>query len=112
MAASVCHPSFGRGPAPWRTPRTSGGGEGRLVRASMRRMGTEYEQPLDVLETVRLFVEFATRRDEVLQYALILVAEVDGCAETIRVYDAAHGCNEMHRYTKQLGKQPATVFHR
>lgn len=75
-------------------------------------MGAEYEQPLDVLETVRLFVEFATRRDEVLQYALILVAELDGCTETIRVYDAAHGCNEMHRYTKQLGKQPATVFHR
>jgi hypothetical protein len=75
-------------------------------------MGAEYEQPLDVLETVHLVVEFTTRRDEVLRYALILIAEIDGSTETIRVYDATHGCNEMHRYTKQLGKQPATVFHR
>lgn len=26
--------------------------------------------------------------------------------ETIRVYDAAHGHNEMHRYTRTGGKEP------
>jgi hypothetical protein len=75
-------------------------------------MGARYEHPLDVFETVRVFVEFTTRRDEVIDYALILVADLGDCSETIRVYDAAHGCNEMHRYTKELGKQPAEVFHR
>jgi hypothetical protein len=75
-------------------------------------MGARYKQALDVFETVHLHVEFTTRRDEVVRYALVLVAEFAGCAETIRVYDAAHGGNEMHRYTKELGKQPAVVFHR
>jgi len=75
-------------------------------------MGARYEQPLNVFETVHLFVEFTTRRDEVIDYALVLAAELDGHTKTIRVYDAAHGHNEMHRYTKELGKQPAEVFHR
>jgi len=74
-------------------------------------MGARYTQPLDVLRTVRLRVEFTTRRDAVIDYALVLVAELDGRVETIRVYDAAHGINELHRYTNDLGKQPAEVFH-
>jgi hypothetical protein len=32
-------------------------------------------------------------------------------AKTVRVYDGAHGVNEMHRYTASRGKQPGTVFH-
>lgn len=32
--------------------------------------------------------------------------------ETVRVYDGAHGENELHRYTRQGGKQPAEIFHR
>lgn len=75
-------------------------------------MGARYEQPLDVFETVHLLVEFTTRRDEVVDYALVLVADLDGRVETIRVYDGAHGCNEMHRHTMKLGKQPAEIFHR
>lgn len=47
-----------------------------------------------------------------IDYALVLVAELDARVETIRVYDAAHGCNELHRYTKELGKRPAEIFHR
>jgi len=75
-------------------------------------VGASYEQPMDLFETVHLLVEFATRRDDVIDYALVLVAEVDGRRETIRVYDGTHGRNEMHRYTKELGKQPAQIFHR
>lgn len=67
---------------------------------------------MDVFETVHLLVEFSTRRDEVVDYALVLVAEIDGRRETIRVYDAAHGVNELHRYKQELGKQPGEVFHR
>jgi hypothetical protein len=75
-------------------------------------MGARYRQPLDLCRTVRLSVEFTTRRDEVIDYALVLIAELGGRIETIRVYDSAHGHNEMHRYTKDLGKQPAELFHR
>lgn len=42
----------------------------------------------------------------------MLVTQDAGQPQTVRVYDAAHGCNEMHRYTKELGKQPAENFHR
>jgi hypothetical protein len=75
-------------------------------------VGARYEQALNVFETVHLLVEFSSRRDEAIDYALVLVAELGGSVEAIRVYDAAHGVNELHRYTKELGKQPAEVFHR
>jgi hypothetical protein len=32
--------------------------------------------------------------------------------QTVRLYDGAHGENELHRYTREGGKQPAEVFHR
>jgi hypothetical protein len=75
-------------------------------------VGARYEQALNFWKTVHLFVEFTTRRDEVVDYALVLVAEIDGRLETIRVHDAVHGVNELHRYTKELGKRPGVVFHR
>jgi hypothetical protein len=75
-------------------------------------VGARYEQALNLRKTVHLLVEFMTRRDEVVEYALVLVAELDGRLETIRVYEAAHGVNEMHRYTKELGKRPGEIFHR
>jgi hypothetical protein len=31
--------------------------------------------------------------------------------ETIRVYDGAHGFNEMHRYTSAGGRQDGEEFH-
>lgn len=30
---------------------------------------------------------------------------------TVRVYDGAHGINDIHRHTKTGGKQPAETFH-
>jgi hypothetical protein len=35
----------------------------------------------------------------------------DAGAHTVRVYDAAHGSNEMHRHTRTGGKQAGVVFH-
>jgi hypothetical protein len=70
-----------------------------------------YTEVFDELRGVKLVVRFHRIRAAVTDYALVLVAEIDGRARTIRVYDAAHGRNEMHRYTKKLGKRPAELFH-
>jgi hypothetical protein len=95
-----------------RTPR-SGGGANIQPRAARVGVGTtRYTEPLDGFRNVCLHVEFATRRETVVRYALVLTAELDGGVQTIRVYDSAHGCNEMHRYTRRLGKQPGEIFHR
>lgn len=42
----------------------------------------------------------------------LLLFEIEGRTETIRLYDGAHGHNEMHRYTRSAGKQPGTPLHR
>lgn len=52
-------------------------------------------------------VDFKTVRSDVVDYSIVLLAEVDGKLETIRVYDGAHGKNELHRYTRGGGKQRA-----
>lgn len=56
-------------------------------------------------------VDFKTMRRDVADYSIVLLAEVDGKLETIRVYDGAHGTNELHRYTRSGGKQPGEAVH-
>jgi hypothetical protein len=58
-----------------------------------------------------MHVDFTTRRREVIDYAVLLTISREGERQTVRLYDGAHGVNEMHRYTRTLGKQPAEVFH-
>lgn len=41
----------------------------------------------------------------------MLVVDDGGETHTVRLYDGAHGVNEMHRYTRGAGKQPAEIFH-
>jgi hypothetical protein len=41
---------------------------------------------------------------------VVVRIEVEGRNETVRVYDGAHGENELHRYTHVSGKQAAEVF--
>lgn len=84
----------------------------RRLRLGARRGITEYIDRLDRVRGVALLVWFETSRDDVINYALVLVVREDGRFWTVRVYDGAHGQNEMHRYTKKLGKQPAEVFDR
>jgi hypothetical protein len=59
-----------------------------------------------------LRVEFETQGKEVTDYAVMLLFEIEGRTETIRLYDGAHGHNEMHRYSRSAGKQPGTPLHR
>lgn len=61
-----------------------------------------------------MYVEYkiGRRGPDVVDYSVVLVVEVDGRKETVRVYDGAHGENELHRYTRVSGKQAAEVFDR
>ena len=56
-------------------------------------------------------VQFTTQGRDVVDYAVVLLFDTEKGLETIRVYDGAHGHNEMHRYTRSGGKQPGTPFH-
>lgn len=71
----------------------------------------EYGEALDPVAGVVLRVEFWTDGPEVLNYSLTLLVGFPGAPETVRVYDAAHGFNEMHRYSKRDGKQQGVPFH-
>jgi hypothetical protein len=70
-----------------------------------------YEEPLDRPTGTFLYVEFRTKGPDVLDYSLILVIGVPLTTETVHVYDAAHGFNEMHRFTRSDGKQQGVRFH-
>ena len=74
-------------------------------------MSAYYLRVLDHVLGAILRVEFTTERREITDYAVILLLALDGSIETIRVYDAAHGHNEMHRYPRSEGKQPGEPFH-
>jgi hypothetical protein len=43
----------------------------------------------------------------VTNYSVVLTMDYEGREVTIRVYDGAHGINDLHRYTRDGGKQPA-----
>jgi hypothetical protein len=74
-------------------------------------MGAYYQRVIDHLLGALLRVEFTTDAREITDYAVVLLLNHDGSTETIRVYDGAHGHNEMHRYTRSEGKQPGERFH-
>lgn len=74
-------------------------------------MSALYLRILDHVLGAMLRVEFTTTGREVADCAVVLLLDVNGATETIRVYDGAHGLNEMHRYTRGAGKQPGTLFH-
>lgn len=66
---------------------------------------------LDYFLGARMVVDFTTRRGKVIDYTVVLLFKTRAGAETVRVYDSAHGYNEMHRYTRTSGKQTGTIFH-
>jgi hypothetical protein len=61
-------------------------------------------------EDVTVVVWFGTERGWVVSYSIVLLAFHEGSWQTVRVYDNAHGQNEMHRHTLSGGKQAAEVF--
>lgn len=75
-------------------------------------MSADYTRLLDRIRQVFLHVEFTTDRRDVTDYAIVLLVDIDDQLQTIRVYDGAHGENELHRYGRQGGKQAAEIFHR
>jgi hypothetical protein len=58
-----------------------------------------------------MWVDFTTERGEVVDYVVVLLVSAAADVKAVRVYDSAHGFNEMHRYTLAGGKQEGTEFH-
>lgn len=48
---------------------------------------------------------------DVVAYSVALRHDDGNRAETIRVYDSAHGFNEMHRFTRRGGKRGGVAAH-
>ncbi|MGN6256484.1 MAG: hypothetical protein ACTHN3_01875 [Solirubrobacterales bacterium] len=70
-----------------------------------------YDKLLDSEMQAVMEVEFRSRGLEVLDYSVVLLVGDEEARETVRLYDAAHGFNELHRYTRRDGKQPGIQFH-
>lgn len=70
-----------------------------------------YDKLLDSDPQAIMDVEFKTRGPAVLSYSVVLLTGGEEERETVRVYDAAHQFNEMHRYTRSDGKQRGVRFH-
>lgn len=109
-ATRTCSPVSWSAPASCST--SSWSSEAPSPGIASRPMSGEYELPLDYILLAILRVEFTTRGTEVTDYAVVLLFEIEGKTETIRLYDGAHGHNEMHRYTCSTGKQSGTPLHR
>ncbi len=71
-----------------------------------------YWDIIDAAKGVLMWVDFTTDRGTVVDYTVMLALPTPGGIQTIRVYDAAHGFNEMHRYTQRSGKQKGVEVHR
>lgn len=70
-----------------------------------------YRDVLNYEVGARIVVEFTTLGREVIDYAVVLTVDEDGEAVTVRVYDGAHGVNDMHRHDRAGAKAPAVSFH-
>lgn len=75
-------------------------------------MSADYEETLDGVLGAVLYVEFTTEGRHVVDYRVVLLLVAGASVQTIRVHDSAHGFNEMHRYTRDSGKQTGVRFHR
>jgi len=71
---------------------------------------TSYRDELDVEAAID--VRFSTRRDDVLDYAVVLLVEERNEWHAVRVYDNVHQVHDMHRYNRAGEKQTAETFHR
>jgi hypothetical protein len=60
-------------------------------------VSADYTCIIDRVRRVFLHVEFTTERRDVVDYAIVLLIQIDDHMETVRVYDGAHGVNELHR---------------
>jgi hypothetical protein len=74
-------------------------------------MSGRYRDTLDYERGVRIVVEFVTDRRDVVDYAVVLTIDDKGNEATVRVYDGAHGANDIHRHSRSGEKAPAETFH-
>lgn len=81
-----------------------------MAESELQVRNQRYRDVLDYGVGARIVVEFTTRGREVVDYAVVLTVDEDGEA-TVRVYDGAHGVNEMHRHNRAGEKAPAESFH-
>lgn len=70
-----------------------------------------YDVELDGRTDIVMYVDFQTYRDTVIDYAIVLTLSRGEAIHNIRLYDGAHGVNELHRYSRSGVKQPPTLFH-
>ena len=66
-------------------------------------MTPDYSRLLDASLGASIRVEFGTDRRAVTDYSVVLLVDEGSGLQTVRVYDGAHGVNEMHRYTRSSG---------
>jgi hypothetical protein len=83
----------------------------RPASAGIRRSTTSYRIEVDKKLGAWRHVRFSIEIREVIDYAVVLLVEEQEQSKTVRVYDGAHGVNELHRYTREGGKQAAEIFH-
>jgi hypothetical protein len=76
-----------------------------------RAIDTEYEAKLGGDPNKLMRVEFTRHGRAITNYAVLLTFKEEAETSTVRLYDGAHGVNEMHRYTRTHGKRHAEVFH-
>ncbi|MGA9874338.1 MAG: hypothetical protein WBQ21_00840 [Solirubrobacteraceae bacterium] len=74
-------------------------------------MTQRYRDVLDYEIGARIVVEFETHRRSIVDYAVVLTIDDEGHTTTVRVYDGAHGINEMHRFDRNGGKAEGETVH-
>lgn len=75
------------------------------------KMSARYVVRLQWEPPIVMHVRFTTRRRDVTNYAILLTTVRQGKVLSVRLYDGAHGINEMHRYRRDQRKQPPEIFH-
>ena len=74
-------------------------------------MSASYSVELDFPTGARALIAHWTKRGRVVGFRVVLLTGTSQGWETVRVFDSAHGFNEVHRYTQTGGKQTGTLFH-
>jgi hypothetical protein len=71
----------------------------------------EYIRRLDPPGDVWMHVRFESSGRDIVDYAIVLTIPHGAGRRAVRVYDGAHGFNEMHRYHEAGDKDPGVAFH-
>jgi hypothetical protein len=70
-----------------------------------------YEHTVEWAIADGVAVRFSRSGRPIGRYAVLLLVEIDGDWQEVRVFDNHLDHHHMHRYTRTEGKQPAETFH-